>query len=82
VVAHDANAAGTPELEHGVNALLGPDAGGLADGVLRIAREHVLRARLEEEGRRTYERVFAPPVAAEAILGRLEQLARVPVSVG
>jgi glycosyltransferase involved in cell wall biosynthesis len=81
VVAHDANAAGTPELEHGANALLATDADGLADGVLRLAREDSLRARLEEEGRRTYERVFAPPVAAEAILERLEQLARVPVTV-
>ena len=78
VVAHDANASGIPELEHGVNGLLGSDAEGLAAGVLRLAREDGLRARLEEEGRAVYERVFAPPVAAEAILTRLEQLAGVP----
>jgi glycosyltransferase involved in cell wall biosynthesis len=76
VVSHDANAKGIPELRHEQNALLGSTAGQLADGVLRAIRDEPLRQRLEAGARGTYERWFAPPVAAGAISATLERIAR------
>jgi glycosyltransferase involved in cell wall biosynthesis len=74
VVAHDANARGIPELEHEDNVLLGNTGRELADAFLRVARDRDLQRRLETRGRETYERFFAPRVAAaeiERILGRI-----------
>jgi glycosyltransferase involved in cell wall biosynthesis len=70
VVAHDANARGIPELAHCDNVLLARDGPELADGFLRVARDAELRRRLEARGRETYERFFAPAVAA----GRIEDI--------
>jgi glycosyltransferase involved in cell wall biosynthesis len=84
VVAHDANAKGIPELAHEDNVLLGRTGVDLADGFLRLAGEAELRRRLETRGRQTYERFFAPAVAAAAVESILERIAlarRRPVSV-
>jgi glycosyltransferase involved in cell wall biosynthesis len=70
VVAHTANALGIPELAHGDNAWLGSRADALADGILAVFRDAVLRERLSERGRSTFEQFFAPPVA----VGRIEQI--------
>jgi len=76
VVAHEANALGIPELAHDENALLGRTAAELAAGVVQVARDDSLRRRLEHAGRATFERYFAPGVAAarvEALLARLAE---------
>jgi len=78
IVAHSANALGIPELEDGVNALLGTSPKELADQILRITRDDALRGRLERNARATYERSFRPPVAAAAIAQVLHQFARQP----
>jgi glycosyltransferase involved in cell wall biosynthesis len=74
VVSHEANARGIPELEHERNALLAASGPGLADAVLRVVRGPELRRGLEAGGRSTYERAFAPPVAAGEIASMLEGL--------
>jgi glycosyltransferase involved in cell wall biosynthesis len=79
VVAHRANARGTPELAHGENALLAGSAEELAQETLRALGDAELRRRLGAGGRATYERAFAPAVAAAAIESRLASLAGVQV---
>ena len=76
VVAHRANALGIPELAHGENALLAGSPGDLAAQVLRGVRDDELRRRIGAGGRRAYETLFAPSVAAAAIERRLTALAR------
>jgi glycosyltransferase involved in cell wall biosynthesis len=74
VVAHDSNALGIPELVHEDNVLLGHAPGELADGVLRVLADESLARRLERRGRDTFERYFAPPVAAGEVARRLHAL--------
>jgi polysaccharide biosynthesis protein PslH len=74
VVSHTANANGIPELEHGANALLADDGAGLAEQILRAVRDEDLRRHVEAGGRATYERAFAPRVAAGEIADVLESL--------
>lgn len=74
VVAHRANAQGTPELAHGENALLADSPEELGREILRALGDADLRRRLGEGGRATYERAFAPQVAAAAIESKLAAL--------
>jgi glycosyltransferase involved in cell wall biosynthesis len=75
VIAHRANALGTPELEHDRTALLGGSPVELTTQVLRALDDIDLRRRVEAGGRSAYERGFAPPVAAAVIERRLAALA-------
>jgi glycosyltransferase involved in cell wall biosynthesis len=74
VVAHRANALGIPELAHGDNVLLGGSADELADGIVRVTSDDALRRRLEDGGRTTFERSFAPGVAAERLVELLSSI--------
>jgi glycosyltransferase involved in cell wall biosynthesis len=76
VVSDIANTKGIPELEHERNALIGTTPDDLAASVLRVLRDDALRERLGRGGRETYERAFAPPVAAGTIAATLERIAR------
>jgi glycosyltransferase involved in cell wall biosynthesis len=67
VVAHAANQLGVPELVHDDNALLGQSGRELANGAVSVLRRSGLERRLEDAGRATYERYFAPEVAAARI---------------
>lgn len=84
VVAHDSNALGIPELAHGDNVLLGHTPRDLARAVVAALRDEELRLRLEAGGRETFERYFAPSVAAARISSILERLvssrSRVPAA--
>jgi hypothetical protein len=75
VVAHEANAFGIPELAPRRNVLLGGGGRGLADQLLRVLGDGQLERQLEGGGRETYERFFAPPVAAAAIERALVEVA-------
>jgi glycosyltransferase involved in cell wall biosynthesis len=75
IVAHQANAAGIPELAHGENALLGSSASELADSVVSALRHGELANRLRRGARETYERYFAPSVAGAALAETLEHIA-------
>jgi glycosyltransferase involved in cell wall biosynthesis len=75
VVTHRANSLGIPELEHGKNVLLGETPEALAGAVIRAVRDPELRHRLQAGARATYERSFAPPVAAGRIVDILERIA-------
>ena len=70
VVAHRSNALGIPELAHGGNVLLGGSGAELAQAVVDAVRDPSLRDGIRAGGRATYERFFAPPVAA----GRIEEI--------
>jgi hypothetical protein len=76
VVAHSSEAVNLPELKDGQNGLLAADGPGLARALARAVRDPALRRRLGDAGRRTYEETFHPTVAAGALVGRLEALAR------
>ncbi len=56
VVAHKANASGMPELQDGVNCLLGRSGRELALQVVRCLKEPELRIRLSRSARSTFER--------------------------
>jgi glycosyltransferase involved in cell wall biosynthesis len=75
IVTHEANAAGIPELRHGVNALLAADGPGLADSILLALGDAATRARLQEGARATYDAAFSLHTAGRAIVERLERLA-------
>jgi glycosyltransferase involved in cell wall biosynthesis len=74
IVSHSANALGIPELEHGVNALLGTSPAELAAAVVRLRGDPELGTRLEAGARETYERFFQPGVAAAEILRLLDHV--------
>ena len=76
IVTHSANALGIPELEDGVNALLGGSPEEIAAQIVRVTSDDVLRDRLERGARATYESHFCPPVAAGAIAEALHASAR------
>jgi glycosyltransferase involved in cell wall biosynthesis len=75
IVSHRANARGIPELEHGANAMLGSSPQELCQAVVAVANDRELSERLRNGARQTYERWFAPSVAASAIRDRLEMIA-------
>lgn len=76
IVSHASNALGIPELQTGVNALLATSPGRLTDAVARLARDEPLRRQLASAARATYEKAFAPSVAAARIATVLEDAAR------
>lgn len=76
VVAHRANSTGIPELADERNVLLGNTGRELANGILRLLDDRLLARSLEQEGRETYERFFAPPAAAAALETALKEVAR------
>jgi glycosyltransferase involved in cell wall biosynthesis len=75
VVTHRANTLGIPELDDGRNALVGDTPEDLARAVVRVLADADLRGRLERGARETYERWFAPPVAAGRIEATLARIA-------
>lgn len=75
IVTHSANSLGIPELEHERNALVAGSGAELAEETLRIFRDRDLKRRLEAGARATFERAFAPPVAAAHIERRLAEIA-------
>ncbi len=77
VVAHEANKRGIPELEHGVNCLLGSDGKGLAELCASVYRDPERRHRIETNGRKTYETWFSMESAGGAICEALSNLTRI-----
>lgn len=70
IVAHRANAAGIPELVHGMNCLLAPDASGLVSMLIRVMENPAERSRLARQARETYDAHFSS--ANERLLNLLE----------
>jgi glycosyltransferase involved in cell wall biosynthesis len=67
LVVHPANVLGIPELVHRRNALVGSTPDELASLTVELIRDPELARRLADEGRTTYERYFALPVAGKAV---------------
>jgi len=72
IVSHRANALGIPELEDGVNCLLGDTPEQLAAAAWRLARDPELQATLGRGARATYERYFTPEIAGGRVIDLLE----------
>ncbi len=75
IVAHEANAKGIPELQDGVNALLAGSEG-LTQAIQRAAHGPNLREHLGREARLTYEKNFAPEIAADELIDLLKARGR------
>lgn len=71
VVAHEACTPGMPELVHEHNVLLARNGEGLAEQTIRALTDQALRNRLEESGRRTYERFYSIDVVGERFVAEL-----------
>jgi len=67
VVAHRNNTLGIPELEHGVNCLLGRTGQELADAVAQAAGDAALRARLGAAGREVFKNRYTHDIAVEEL---------------
>jgi len=71
VVASSNTSLAMPEIEHGVNALLGKNAAEIAEYVRLAADDVGLRRRLGEAGYDTYDRVFRATTVARRIAGEI-----------
>jgi glycosyltransferase involved in cell wall biosynthesis len=74
-VAHVANSAGTPELDHDRNCLLGESGAELAEHCVTLFHDPEKRRRIEREARRTYEEAFSIAAAGGRIATELMELA-------
>jgi glycosyltransferase involved in cell wall biosynthesis len=75
IVAHEANRKGIPELEDGVNALVGGDGASLADACARVYADPALKAALGRKARETYEAAFSLEAAGGALCRTMDELA-------
>ena len=71
VVAHAANANGTPEMVHNESALLASDGPGLAREIVRAIKDKDFGRKLGFNGRKVYEKNFHPDKAASLIAEKL-----------
>ena len=71
IVAHTANKAGIPEMEHEENCLLGDDGNSLADHCISIFSDPKKRIALETASRKTYDTFFSQKIAGRAIAEKL-----------
>jgi len=76
IVAHEANLVGSPELSPEEDILVAKDGAGLAEAVLRALADPGLRERLGTNGRRTFEKHYAQPVAGARVVAEMERIAR------
>ncbi len=68
VIAHDANAAGFLELQHGKNCLLAQSGSEFASQILEIATDEALRNRLSEQAYLDFETNLSAPVVCKKII--------------
>lgn len=68
LIAHSNLAKSMPELQHRRNALLGSTGEEIAALIAEAANDPALRALIGKAARDTYERRFAPPVAARRLI--------------
>ncbi len=75
IVAHHANKQGIPELQHGVNCLLGSTGEELASHCVQLLKDVSLRERIERGARETYENNYSFSTAGKALADHLEFIA-------
>ena len=75
VVSHIGNQAGIPEMENGVNSLIGRNGNQLAEEILRIVRNPGLSETIGNEARSSFETHFAENVAGDRVVKLMEQAA-------
>lgn len=67
VVAHEANAAGMPELVDGTNILMAADPGILAEKLVRVINDSELRSKIAARARQDFESTISMDVAAARV---------------
>ena len=72
IVAHTANKAGIPELEHGHNCLLSDNPKGLAQNIIDVYNNKFDTFNIRFKSRQTYEQYFTPKVSSNKILDLLK----------
>lgn len=72
VVTHLANTAGIPEIVHNENALVSVSGDGFANEIVRALNDVVLRRRLQENARKTFEKYFSEESAGGYMVEILE----------
>jgi glycosyltransferase involved in cell wall biosynthesis len=75
VVTHTNDTVNMPEIKAGENALVGSTGEEIARLTLNAIRDPVLRRRIAESGRKTYEQFYVPNKAAKNILQRIVAIA-------
>jgi len=78
VVAHSANKKGIPEMEHGVNALLGSDGAELARHCKYIFDNPSAKLEIGNRGRKTYEKFFSLEAAGGKLCEIMNSIASSP----
>lgn len=63
IVTHASSISGMPEIEHGVNALVGHDGTEIATLLMRACSDRSLNLALRQHGRASYEKYFHPNTA-------------------
>ena len=71
IVAHTANKAGIPELQHGDNCLLSDNPKGLAKNIIDVYNNKYDTNKIRFKSRQTYEQYFTPKVSTNKILSAL-----------
>ena len=75
MVSHIGNQAGIPEMENGVNSLIGQNGNQLAKEILRVVRNPRLSETIGNEARFAFETHFAENVAGDRVVKLMEQAA-------
>ncbi len=74
VISHAANIVGLEEMKDGHNALIGVSGLDVAKAILRIREEPGLAARLQANGRETFERYYSEAATVNKIVLKVEKL--------
>lgn len=76
IVAHVANKKGIPELEHGVNALLGENGKELGQCIVDVFNKKVEADNIKVASRHTYEQYFSPASFAEELISEIQKVTK------
>lgn len=74
VVTDSSSLLGLPELNDGVNALIGKDGQELALHLKTLIKDRQFMIKLQENGRKTYEENFSPEIACKTIENKLIEI--------
>jgi len=72
VISHSANAYGLVEMKDGHNALLASNGADMARAIIRSHEDPELRARLQQNGRETFERYYSEAATVNKITVKIE----------
>lgn len=74
VVMHENSRLAMPEIQHGVNALLGRTPDELADLIVAASDDHALRQRIGEGGRQTFETYYRSDIVVPTMMRLVQEM--------